>query len=295
MTPAPAPIAATRSAGPLLRLLVGTAAAAVLWPFVQILWDTWHGDGPATAGNVLALGCAALTAWLRLDRLAACRPGRAWPGVFALACACTCYALSLRLDFMTGIEAGVLVAVLALLHLAYGWRGIVAMRLPLVLLALSMPPPAFVVETLTTAVLDRTVVVVAALLQLWWPEVTSNGYMIMMPASHVTIVRDCSGMSSLFLIAPLALLLLEPYRPYGFVRHALLGAFALVLALVTNTLRVLVSAVLENAGVQGALDGAMHDALGLAGLALAAALLLAIARIAARSHARGAAAQGALR
>jgi exosortase len=278
-----------------MRLLVGLAAAAVLWPFVQILWDTWHGDGPATAGNVLALGCAGLTAWLRSERLDACRAGRALPGVLALALACLCYALSLRLDFMTGIEAGVFVGVLALLHLGHGWRGIVAMRLPLVLLALSMPPPAFVVEMLTKAVLDRTVIVVVALLQLWWPEVTSNGYMITMPASHVTIVRDCSGMSSLFLIAPLAVLLLEPYRPYGAVRHVLLGAFALVLALATNTVRVLVSAVLENAGVEGALDGPMHDALGIAGLALAAALLLWVARLAARSHARAMAVPGASR
>ena len=149
-----------------------------------------------------------------------------------------------------------------------------------------MPPPAFLVESLTTAVLERTVVVVVALLQLWWPEVASNGYVITMPASHVTIVRDCSGMGSLFLIAPLAILLLEPYRPYGTVRHALLGLFAIALALVTNTVRVLVSALLENAGVQGALDGPLHDALGLAGLALAAALLLAVAKAAARSHAR---------
>lgn len=276
------------AAGPGLRLLVAILAAAALFPFLRILWDTWHGDGPATAGNVLALGCAGLTAALRASRLAQCRPGQAWPGMLALACACACYGLSLRLDFMTGIEAGVLLGVMALLHLARGWDGIVAMRLPLVLLALSMPPPAFVVEALTTTVLDHTVSVVVALLQLWWPGVSSNGYVITMPASHVTIVRDCSGMSSLFLIAPLALLLLEPNRPYGALRHALLGAFALGLALATNTLRVLVSAVLENAGVEGALDGALHDTIGIVGLALAAALLLSVARIAARSHARAA-------
>ncbi|MEY3161857.1 MAG: hypothetical protein RIT25_1848 [Planctomycetota bacterium] len=295
MTPAPAPTETARTAGTALRLLVAAAAAVALWPFVRILWDTWQGDGPATAGNVLALGCAVLTAWLRLDRLAACRPGRAWPGMLVLAIACVCYALSLRLDFMTGIEAGVLFGTMAALHLAHGWRGLVAMRLPLVMLALSMPPPGFVVETLTSAVLDRTVTVVVALLQLWWPMVTSNGYIITMPESHVTIVRDCSGMSSLFLIAPLSLLLLEPYRPYGTVRHAMLGAFALALALATNTVRVLVSAVLENAGVEGALDGPLHDALGIAGLALAAAWLLWVARFAARSHARARSAQGGSR
>ena len=276
----------SQRASPLVRVLFALAATCAAWPFARILWDTWHGDGPSTAGNVLALGCSVLTAWLRLDRLTGCRPGTGAVGLLALAVACACYMLSLRLDFMAGIEAGVLLATVAMLYLAHGWGGIVAMRLPLVLLALAMPPPAFLVESLTTAVLERTVVVVVALLQLWWPEVASNGYVITMPASHVTIVRDCSGMGSLFLIAPLAILLLEPYRPYGTVRHALLGLFAIALALVTNTVRVLVSALLENAGVQGALDGPLHDALGLAGLALAAALLLAVAKAAARSHAR---------
>lgn len=273
-------------ARPTVRVLVALAASCAAWPYVRILWDTWHGDGPSTAGNVLALACAVLTAWLRVDRLTKCLPGAGSLGLIALALACACYALSLRLDFMTGIEAGVMLATLALLYLAHGWNGVLAMRLPLVLLALAMPPPAFLVEGLTTAVLERTVAVVVTLLQLWWPEVASNGYVINMPASHVTIVRDCSGMGSLFLIAPLALLLLEPYRPYGAVRHALLGLFAIALALVTNTARVLVSALLENAGVQGALDGPLHDVLGLAGLVLAAVLLLAVARIAARSHAR---------
>lgn len=278
--------------GPILRTLVAVGAGVALWPFALILWDTWQGDAPSTAGNILALACAALTAWLRVDRMRACAPGPAWPGLTALCLGCLCYALSLRLDFLTGIEAGLLLAVVSLLHLGHGWRGIVAMRLPLVLLALSMPPPGFAVEGLTAAVLDRTVTAVVALLQLWWPEVSSNGYIISMPASHVTIVSDCSGMSSLFLIAPLALLLLEPYRPYGVLRHAMLGVFALVLALVTNTARVLVSAVLENAGVEGALDGPLHDVLGLAGLALAAALLLWVARCAARSHARAVAGGG---
>lgn len=295
MTTVPAPTSPLRGTGLVLRALLCAAAAAASWPLVRILWDTWHSDGPANAGNLLALGCAVMTCWLRVDRLESCRPGRALPGLVALAFACVLYAFSLRLDFMTGIEAGALLGVAAWLHLAHGWRGIVAMRLPLVLLALAMPPPAFVVESLTTAVLDRTVVVVTALLQLWWPEVTSNGYVITMPASHVTIVRDCSGMSSLFLIAPLALLLLEPYRPYGAMRYAMLGAFALGLALATNTVRVLVSAVLENAGVQGALDGAMHDALGLAGLALAAALLLWVAKRAAQSQVRAVAAREAAR
>lgn len=292
MTPAPPTTATAQAAGPLLRTCILVAAVAVLWPFARILWDTWQGGAQSTAGNLLALGCTALTAWLRLDRLAGCAPGRSLPGLVALAMACACYALSLRLDFMTGIEAGVLVAIVAALHLGHGWRGIVAMRLPLLLLALSMPPPSIAVESITAAVLDRTVALVVALLQLWWPEVSSNGYIITMPASHVTIVRDCSGMSSLFLIAPLALLLLEPHRPYGAVRYALLGAFALVLALATNTARVLISAVLENAGVEGALDGALHDALGLAGLVIAAAALLWVARVAARSHARSRANRG---
>lgn len=243
---------------------------------------SWSSDPLGSAGNYTALLGAVTMAWVRWDRLRNAAPGRDLTAFVGFAVSASLFTAAHQVNLLALVGLGWCGTVASLLYQQYGWRGLVAMRLPLLLLLVSVPFPGRVLEPLVPMFLDATLWCVTTLLQGVGLAPEINGYSLDMAGGSVTLVRDCSGLNGAVLFVPLTLLLLESCRPVGRWRYLLVCALAAPLAFLANMLRVFVEAVLVAKGLRGEEPDTLHEVFGIVALLLSAAAIWFTARVAHR-------------
>lgn len=264
--------------------LVLTAALFVLlfWqPFATLLRDWWQ---DADASHGLLLGpLAAYLAWSR-GRAAGARPE---PGLglgLLIAAVALRYVSGLAAELFT-MRASLLLAVSGLIVAQNGLRQLRHWWLPFGLLALSIPVPALILNTIALPLQMEASQLGASLLQARDVPVQLAGNVILLPGRQLFVTEACSGLRSLTALLALGLLVGGLWLRTPAARIAILFV-AVPVAMLLNGLRVFLTGFLVYFVDASWAEGFLHWSEGWAMFAVAFAILGGIAWLAARLEAR---------
>jgi exosortase len=221
------------------RVLAPRAATGVLFavlfaePLATLLRDWWSDP---EAGHGLLLGpLAVVLAWRRgRAPRAHARPGL---GLAMLAAAILLrYASALAAELFT-MRLSMLVAAAGLVVFASGVGQLRHWWLPAALLALSIPLPGMVVESLALPLQYQASALGASLLEWRHVPVQLTGNIIHLPGRSLFVTEACSGLRSLSALVALGVLIGGLWHRWVMSRAALVLA-AIAVAILLNGLRV---------------------------------------------------------
>lgn len=215
-------------------LLAAVAFAVLFWePFVTLLRDWWNDP---EAGHGLLLGPLAIYLAWKGGVVKEARPAVKW-GVAVLVFAVLLrYVSGLAAELFT-LRASMLLALGGIVVFLLGWRQIRAWWLPLALLALSVPIPSVVLNSLAMPLQLQASHMGASLLELRNVPVVLAGNVIHIPGQSLFVTEACSGLRSLTALVSLGLLCGGLWLRTPAAR-ALLLAVVIPVAIVINGVRV---------------------------------------------------------
>ena len=189
---------------PVPGIVAGLAFLVLFWEPITTLGRDWWTD--PEAGHGLLLGPLALfLAWRR-----GIRAGSQPQPVLGLALLVS----AVLLRYLSGLAAelftmrmSLLGAMAGLVIFAWGWRQLVHWWLPVVLLALSVPIPAVVLNTLAFPLQLKASQMGAALLEWRHVPVVLAGNVIRLPGQSLFVTEACSGLRSLTALLALGVLI----------------------------------------------------------------------------------------
>ena len=171
------------------------------------------------------------------------------------------------------------VFILALFVLAYGWEVAARMRFPLLLLLLAVPLPSQVVSRLVVALQHASADAAYALFRVCHVPVLREGLVFSFSRIEIEVAQECSGIRSSTILLITTLVLAQLFLRSG-VNRALVVLWAVFVGVVKNGFRIFTLSVLGEYVSTSILDGPLHHhggpvffSLGL-GLVIAAIWLL---------------------
>jgi len=149
--------------------------------------------------------------------------------------------------------------------LSRGWGVLRLLAFPILFLAFSIPPPGWMIDTLTVPLKTMISDLVAQLLyELGYP-IAQNGVMIMVGSQEMMVKDACAGMNSIFALSAIGVFYIHEFARGSKPRMVILALAIVPVAVAANFVRV---AALVLAGYYfgpDAIEGAAHD---LAGVSL---------------------------
>lgn len=224
--------------GAWLRLALLLAPLAVMYyPAFLLLLDHWWRD-PNNSHGVLMPPLAAYFVWRRREGLlrAAAEP-RFLAGLLAVLCALAVYFVGIMASevFLTRMS---LLALLVGMTLYFrGWEYLKILAFPLLLLALSVPIPALIFNSVSLPLQSLASQWSAAVLQACGIPVLREGNVINLASASLGVAEACSGIRSLVSLVALSVIL-GYLRWSGWVQRLLLVALSVPLALFLNMVRI---------------------------------------------------------
>lgn len=275
-SPAPA------SLGPTERLLVFAVVAAGLVLCIpsllsmNYLWQDSQFYGHAYALPVVA----AYLAYSNLTATGGTRPQVAPPllGPILVFAAASVQVLALMGDvgFVTGLGIPVLLGAVAY---AIGGRALLSpLLLPLVFLALMVPPPRFLTYQILFRLKLFVTDIAVSLLQATGATIASEGNQILVPGHTLFVADACSGLTSIVTLMPLACIVAY-FLSHGVWRRALVIASVIPLTIIANVFRVILTVqMVSTHGIEFA-QGVLHESFGLVTYVFGTLAVIGVARV----------------
>ncbi len=234
LSPGPNPTVLHRDPSALAPLLFASIAFALLFSKpAQLLALDWWSDPDAGHGLLLA----PLAIWLGWKRgLVAARPQRLLGILTVVGSVVLRYLSGLAAELFT-MRISMLMAGVGLILFFRGLRQLLHWWLPVALLALSIPIPAVLTNTLALPLQLRASRWGAAMLQLRHVPVTLSGNIIHLPGRDLFVTEACSGLRSLTALLALGVLVGGLWLRHP-VNRLLLVGLAIPVAMVVNAFRV---------------------------------------------------------
>ncbi len=255
-------------------LVLGFAVLAIP-TLVSLAQQTWSQEFRDHGPIVLATGAWVL--WRQAPEFRrAADPGRVWLTMVVLAGSLIAYVFGRAYDFIT-LEVGGLYGVgLAILQSRFGVPVMVKNWFPLFYLALSIPPPSFLLDSIT-APLKRFVSMIATngLHDIGYP-VAREGVTIFVAQYQLLVEDACSGLNSIIGLIAISLLYIYLMRGSSW-RYAVFLTFLVIpIAIVANILRIVTLVLLTYYFGDEVAQGFIHFTAGLFLFTVALALVFAI-------------------
>jgi exosortase len=258
----------------LIVLLIGYGIMLVP-TLMRLAEQSWTMDIGAHGPIVLVTGLWLL--WHVRDELRA-KAGSAttfWPlAVGAMLCATT-YAFGRSLDLLV-FEVGAAYGMMLLIAARFiGVRGILANAFPFIYLAFLVPPPGWVIDTLTSPLREWISVIATALLAYLDFPVAREGIVITIGGYQLLVEDACSGMNSLIGLSAISIFYIYIIHRANW-RHALLLIAAVIpIAMAANLIRVIALILITHYFGDAVAQGFVHNFAGITLFALALALMVA--------------------
>jgi exosortase len=285
---------ATLSLRPISRshLLAALPHVATVAAFLVLFWEPmttlgrdWWQDPDASHG--LLLGPLAIyLAWSR-GRAPNTRPQRLLGFTMLFAAVLLRYLSGLAAELFT-MRASLLLAIAALVVMIAGVRQVWHWWLPAALLALSIPIPAVILNTIALPLQFKASQFGASLLEARDVPVQLAGNVIHLPGRSLFVTEACSGLRSLTALAALGVLVGGLWLQAPITRVTLL-VMALPVAMLLNGLRVFLTGFLVHFVDPAWAEGFLHYSEGWVLFVIAFAILGAIAWLLSRFERRYAA------
>jgi exosortase B len=239
-------------------IVIGFAALAIPTA-IHLAEQSWSRESGAQGPIIIATGGWLLyRQWQEMRQQA--RPGPAWLTALVMVVSLAAYAFGRAYDFITLEAGGVFGVGLAILNATIGPRQMLRQWFPLIYLAFAVPPPQFMLDSLTAPLKQFVSVAATHLLSAAGYPISREG-VILFVAQYELLVEDaCSGMNSLFGLTAIGLFYVYLMRGSSWLHSLLLTAFIIPIAIGANVLRimtlVLITYYLGNEAAQGFLHGA---------------------------------------
>lgn len=227
----------SRSAFQWLRapaIAIGLAFGSLFFgPMVTLARDWWNNPD---AGHGLLLAPAAIWLARRSGIDAETRPQPRLGTALLVAAVLLRYAAQLASEVFVGRAAAIL-ALIALTVFYFGTRQVLRWWLPFILLALAVPLPELVTQSLALPLQFQASRLGAALLEWRSVPVHLSGNIIRIPGHELFVTEACSGLRSLTALVSTAILIGAVFLKTVAGRVLLVG-LAIPIAIVVNGLRV---------------------------------------------------------
>lgn len=263
-------------------LLAATAfglALALCIPALQGLSHIWRDSD--YYGHAYAIPpVAAYLAWTRRGELrAAFQPLRPPAFGWLAALGAACFEILMILgDVRFGAGVGIPLLLGAVAFATGGWLLLRPVGLPLVFLALAVPPPGFLLrEALFRLKLFVTDVAIT-ILHAAGATVAAEGNTILIPGHTLFVADACSGLTSIVTLLPLACVVAY-FLGRGVWRRAVVVASVVPLAIAANVARVVATVLLVSRLGTDAAQGLLHESFGLATYAVGTLAVVGVARV----------------
>jgi len=181
-------------------------------------------------------------------------------------------------DVGSAAGLGVPVLVGAVAYAIGGSRLVRPLSLPLVFLALMVPPPAFLLDPLLVWLKLTVTELAVSLLQASGMTVGAEGTQILVPGHRLFVADACSGLTSIITMLPIACVIAYALNR-GVWRRAIVIVSVIPLAMAANVIRVIVTVKLvSRIGIEAA-QGSLHEGFGVATYAIGTLAVVGVARL----------------
>jgi exosortase len=164
---------------------------------------------------------------------------------------------------------------------AFAVGGLALLRplvLPLVFLALMVPPPRFLTYEILFRLKLFVTQVAVALMHAAGVTVAAEGNQILLPGQTLFVADACSGLTSIVTLLPLACIVAY-FLSHGVWRRVVVIASVVPLSLAANVFRVIVTVrSVESWGIEFA-QGVLHETFGLGTYVIGTLAVIAVARL----------------
>lgn len=254
-------------------LLVAFAILAI--PTVVTLGEqVWSKEAGAHGPIVFGTGLWLL--WRQGPELRAmAKPGAPWLTALALMVALPVYVFGRAYDFISLEVAGLYGVGVAMLHAVFGFRALLKNWFPMLYLAFLVPPPGWVMDTITAPLKLFVSYVTTAGLQAVGVPVFREGVTLMVAQYQLLVEDACSGMNSLTGLIAISLFYIYLLRNASWRYSLLLVCLVIPIAVVANIIRIATLVLLTYFFGDAVAQGFLHMAAGL--LLFTSALLLVFA------------------
>ena len=265
--------------------LVLILLAAAYWPVVGYLIKNWWIDPNYSHGFLVPL----VTAWLLWSRRQGLAQAAGRPSPWGLVVVGLGLVLLIlgRWGHELFLQRISLVPVLwGLVLTAWGWPVARATLFPFAYLFFMIPLPYLIYDALAFPLRLVAASLAGDLLRLWGLPVLVEGNIIHLPRNVLDVVDACSGIRSLVSLLAAAVIMVYLWLS-RFWSRALVVMLVPPVAILTNSLRVVIAGILaENYG-PSMLEGATHDLVGWLVFLAAFGLILVITLVLGRLEGRG--------
>lgn len=248
---------------------------AILVPTLMTLSEqSWTTDLGAHGPIVLATG-----AWLlwhvRHELLAAAGPPASllWVAPAAVLMAAA-YAVGRPLDLLV-VEAGAVYGMGLLIAVrCIGLRGVTSHIFPFLYLAFLVPPPGWMLDTLTSPLREGISIVATHLLDLVGYPVARDGVVITIGAYQLLVEDACSGLNSLVGLTAISTFYIYILHRAHWQHAILLLAAVIPIAMLANLIRVIALILITHYFGDAVAQGFVHNFAGVILFALALAMMV---------------------
>lgn len=261
------------------RSILAAGAAAV----VSVLARFW-GANPEYVDRFLILVAAAGVAWQARPQLAAIAPAPALLGIVPLLIGAAAFPVGWFLQVQVGpkpvglwwlMVAWVLAAAGTVL-LRGGWPHLRLLAFPLIFILFALPIPNRILVPLQFGLQSATTASAAAVLPLLGVPVERSGFVLSLPGGDLGVAEACSGVRSVTALTAIAAFVAW-WRGFGFLRGSALVIFSVPIIAGVNSIRVIVSGLIQEHIGADYIRGNWHEALGIAMVLLGLALIVGLA------------------
>ena len=253
-----------------LPLLVGLALLA--GPTVVTLGEqVWSKEAGAHGPIVLLTGLWLI--WRKQgDLREAAEPGAAWLTAMMLLVALPVYVFGRAYDYISLEAAGLYGVGVAVMHAKFGMRALRQTWFPLLYLAFLIPPPGWLMDSVTAPLKLFVSYVTTGGLQMFGVPVYREGVTLMVAHYQLLVEDACSGMNSMTGLVAISLFYIYLLRNASWRYSLFLVCMVIPIAVIANIIRVATLVLLTYFFGDAVAQGFLHMAAGL--LLFTSALLL---------------------
>jgi len=258
---------------PIWPLLAGLAVLAIPTG-ITLGEQVWSRESGAHGPIVLATGLWLL--WRKADEWRAeAQPGPTWLTWVGLAFALPLYVFGRAYDFISLEAAGVYGVALAMAYSQFGLKPILKNWFPLLYLAFIIPPPGWLIDSITAPLKLFVSYVATGGLQAIGIPVFREGVTLSVAQYQLLVEDACSGMNSINGLIAISLFYIYLLRNASWKYSLVLVSLVVPIAIVANIIRVVVLVLLTYFFGDAVAQGFLHMAAGL--LLFVSALVLVFA------------------
>lgn len=257
-----------------LAPLLVTAAVLAIPTAITLGEQVWSKEAGAHGPIVLVTG--AWLVWRQLPELrSAARSGGSLQTMLGVAISLIVYVFGRAYDFISLEVAGLYGVFLSVMYSYFGIRALLKAWFPLFYLAFVIPPPGWVIDSLTAPLKVFVSYVTTSGLSAIGIPIAREGVTLTVAQYQLLVEDACSGMNSLIGLIAISLFYIYLLRNASWKYSIILSAFVIPIAIVANIIRVVVLVLLTYFIGDAAAQGFLHVTAGL--LLFTSALLLVFA------------------